>query len=163
MPQSLKKALVVAKDPIPRVSKTLVTNPTARSRQAGRLRRMWPATAAPQTTRNQTPAAARAAKRRVFMRSGNYIAGCGNRLPAWRGGYGVLRTEFPRQNDPGQRCSWNICAVSLPYGGAFAGLWIWLRRRRREGWGEAKLCYEEVPAVATDLGIKDLTYAGTQA
>ena len=42
----------------------------------------------------------------------------------------------------------------------FGGIWIWLRRRRREGWGEAKLIYEDVPAVITDLGIKDLTYSG---
>ena len=45
----------------------------------------------------------------------------------------------------------------------FGALWIWLRRRRREGWGEAKLIYEDLPAVVTDLGIKELTYAGTQA
>ncbi len=45
----------------------------------------------------------------------------------------------------------------------FAGIYIWLRRQRREGWGEAKLMYEDLPAVVTDLGIKDLTYAGTQA
>ena len=45
----------------------------------------------------------------------------------------------------------------------FAALWIWLRRQRREGWGEAKLLYEDLPAVVTDLGIKELTYAGTEA
>jgi hypothetical protein len=45
----------------------------------------------------------------------------------------------------------------------FAGLYIWLRRRRREGWGEAKLLYEDLPAIVTDLGIKELTYTGTQA
>jgi len=45
----------------------------------------------------------------------------------------------------------------------FGGLWIWLRRRRREGWGEAKLLYEDFPGVVTDLGIKELTYAGTEA
>jgi len=43
----------------------------------------------------------------------------------------------------------------------FAALWIWQRRRRREGWGEAKLIYEDQLAVVTDLGIKELTYAGT--
>jgi ABC-type bacteriocin/lantibiotic exporter with double-glycine peptidase domain len=43
----------------------------------------------------------------------------------------------------------------------FGGIWIWLRRLRREGWGEAKLIYEDLPAVVTDLGIKDLTYAGS--
>jgi hypothetical protein len=45
----------------------------------------------------------------------------------------------------------------------FAGLYIWLRRRRRDGWGEAKLLYEDLPAIVTDLGIKELTYTGTQA
>jgi hypothetical protein len=42
----------------------------------------------------------------------------------------------------------------------FAGIWIFLRRRRREGWGEARLIYDDLPAVVTDLGIKELTYAG---
>jgi len=45
----------------------------------------------------------------------------------------------------------------------FGALWVWLRRRRREGWGEARLIYEDTPAVVTDLGIKELTYAGTAA
>jgi len=49
------------------------------------------------------------------------------------------------------------------YLGMFGALWIWLRRRRREGWGEAKLIYEDLPAVVTDLGIKELTYGGTAA
>ena len=44
----------------------------------------------------------------------------------------------------------------------FGGIWIWLRRRRREGWGEAKLIYEDLPAVVTDLGIKEVSYAGTE-
>jgi len=43
----------------------------------------------------------------------------------------------------------------------FAGLWIWARRERREGWGETKLLYEDTPAVVTDLGIKELTYKGS--
>jgi len=45
----------------------------------------------------------------------------------------------------------------------FGGLWIFLRIRRREGWGEAKLMYEDLPAVVADLGIKEITYAGTAA
>ncbi len=44
-----------------------------------------------------------------------------------------------------------------------AVVWIWLRRLRREGWGEARLIYEDAPAVTIDLGIKELTYAGTEA
>jgi putative ABC transport system permease protein len=42
-------------------------------------------------------------------------------------------------------------------------VWIGMRRRRREGWGEAKLMYEDIPSVVTDLGIKEITYAGTDA
>ena len=42
----------------------------------------------------------------------------------------------------------------------FAAIWLWLRRQRREGWGEAKLIYEDVPAVVTDLGIKDISSVG---
>jgi len=42
----------------------------------------------------------------------------------------------------------------------FGGLWIFLRVRRREGWGEAKLMYEDLPAVVADLGIREITYAG---
>ena len=45
----------------------------------------------------------------------------------------------------------------------FAGLWIWLRIRRREGWGEAKLIYEDLPAVVTNLGIKEVATAGAAA
>ena len=45
----------------------------------------------------------------------------------------------------------------------FGALWIWLRKQRREGWGEAKLIYEDLSGVVTDLGIKELTYAGTEA
>ena len=45
----------------------------------------------------------------------------------------------------------------------FGGLWIFLRIRRREGWGEAKLIYEDLPAVVANLGIKEITYAGTAA
>lgn len=42
----------------------------------------------------------------------------------------------------------------------FGGLWVFLRIRRREGWGEAKLMYEDLPAVVADLGIREITYAG---
>lgn len=45
----------------------------------------------------------------------------------------------------------------------FGGFYIFLRRQRREGWGEAKLLYEDLPAALPDLGIKDLTYAGAGA
>jgi hypothetical protein len=45
----------------------------------------------------------------------------------------------------------------------FAGIWIWMRVLRRDGWGEAKLLYEDQPATVTSLGIKDMTYTGTAA
>ena len=45
----------------------------------------------------------------------------------------------------------------------FVGHWIWLRRRRLEGWGEAKLLYEDLPATVASLGIHEVTYAGSQA
>lgn len=45
----------------------------------------------------------------------------------------------------------------------FGGLWIWLRRRRREGWGEAKLFYDDLPAVVADLGIKEIAGTGAVA
>jgi hypothetical protein len=45
----------------------------------------------------------------------------------------------------------------------FGGLYLFLRKQRREGWGEAKLLYEDLPAAVADLGIKDLTYVGAGA
>ena len=53
-----------------------------------------------------------------------------------------------------------IYAIYLLNIGAY---WFWFHRRRLEGWGEARLLYEDLPAVVTDLGIKELTYAGIQA
>jgi hypothetical protein len=48
--------------------------------------------------------------------------------------------------------------AELFYFGAplLAGVWLWLRHRRREGWGESRLIYEDVPSVVTDLGIRDV-------
>jgi len=37
---------------------------------------------------------------------------------------------------------------------ALAVLWLWMRSRRREGWGESKLLYEDLPAVVADLGLR---------
>jgi hypothetical protein len=45
----------------------------------------------------------------------------------------------------------------------FGAFWIWARRRRREGWGEAMLRYVDVPEGIQDLGIKEMTYGGTAA
>uniref|UniRef100_Q01QQ3 Uncharacterized protein n=1 Tax=Solibacter usitatus (strain Ellin6076) TaxID=234267 RepID=Q01QQ3_SOLUE len=44
----------------------------------------------------------------------------------------------------------------------FGAIWLWLRRQRRDGWGEARLIYEDVPAVVTDLGIKDIGYGAAE-
>ena len=40
----------------------------------------------------------------------------------------------------------------------FAGIWWWARRRRLEGWGEAKLIYEDVIEIVPRLGISELSY-----
>ena len=45
----------------------------------------------------------------------------------------------------------------------FLFIWIWARRIRREGWGEAMLLYEDRPVTVTDLGIKEMTYGGFEA
>jgi len=44
----------------------------------------------------------------------------------------------------------------------FAGAWLKARAIRREGWGQAKLLYEDSEAL-TSLGIKELTYGGVEA
>jgi putative ABC transport system permease protein len=54
-------------------------------------------------------------------------------------------------------------ALFFLYLPVFVALWLWLRKLRRDGWGETKLIYEDLPAVVTDLGIKELTYGGTEA
>jgi hypothetical protein len=42
----------------------------------------------------------------------------------------------------------------------FGGIWIWARMRRRDGWGDAKLLYEDAPEGVQDLGIHELTWRG---
>ena len=46
----------------------------------------------------------------------------------------------------------------LFYAPAFGLFWCWARRRRREGWGEAKLIYEDRLQLVADLGIGELGY-----
>jgi hypothetical protein len=44
------------------------------------------------------------------------------------------------------------------YGPLFAGVWIWARRRRRQGWGESVILYEDLPGGMPKLGIDELTW-----
>ena len=41
------------------------------------------------------------------------------------------------------------------------GLWLKAHHMRRDGWGEAKILYEDVPSVVADLGIKEMTHTRT--
>ena len=43
-------------------------------------------------------------------------------------------------------------------GPVLAAVWMWARLRRLEGWGEAKLLYEDLPSSMPDLGIRELTW-----
>jgi putative ABC transport system permease protein len=45
---------------------------------------------------------------------------------------------------------------------AFGGAWISMRGRRREGWGEAKIEYEDLFETMPNLGIREMTYGGTE-
>ena len=49
----------------------------------------------------------------------------------------------------------------LGYLAFFAAVWWIARRRRREGWGEAPLLYEDLPQVVFDLGIREMSWART--
>lgn len=40
------------------------------------------------------------------------------------------------------------------YALAFAAFWLWMRHRRREGWGETRLIYEDEPEALADLGLR---------
>jgi predicted permease len=42
------------------------------------------------------------------------------------------------------------------YSPVFLGVWLWARRRRRDGWGETPLIYEDTGAVVADLGIREM-------
>jgi hypothetical protein len=59
----------------------------------------------------------------------------------------------------GAQVSWLFPVYLLNFG----GIWIWVRKLRREGWGEAKLIYEDQPTTVTNLGINELTYTGIAA
>lgn len=49
-------------------------------------------------------------------------------------------------------------SVFLIYFPAFAAIWIWAHRRRRQGWGESKILYEDIPGDMPNLGIRELTW-----
>jgi hypothetical protein len=53
-----------------------------------------------------------------------------------------------------------IWAIFLAF---FLAVWIWLRRRRRDGWGEAHLLYEDLGDALLDLGIKDMSWGRPDA
>ena len=55
-----------------------------------------------------------------------------------------------------------LTEVFLIYLVFFAGAWLWARKQRREGWGEAKLIYEDRQDLVADLGIKEMSYHGVQ-
>jgi fatty acid desaturase len=42
----------------------------------------------------------------------------------------------------------------LIYLSMFVGVWIWARRFRRDGWGEAPMLYEDLPDALPDLGLR---------
>ena len=50
-----------------------------------------------------------------------------------------------------------MAALFAFFAAAFGALWLWVRRERRQGWGEAKLIYEDDPGALADLGLERLT------
>ncbi|PYT27741.1 MAG: hypothetical protein DMG57_17260 [Acidobacteria bacterium] len=44
----------------------------------------------------------------------------------------------------------------------FGGIWVWTRKRRRDGWGEAGMLYEDLPSGVPDLGIKEMSWRQTE-
>jgi predicted permease len=53
-------------------------------------------------------------------------------------------------------------AIFAVYSAAFVALWLWARRRRRDGWGEAPLLYEDTHGRPPDLGIRELSFGGVR-
>jgi hypothetical protein len=46
-----------------------------------------------------------------------------------------------------------LTSLFVPFAIGFAAVWIWARRNRRQGWGEARLLYEDDPEALADLGL----------
>ena len=47
-----------------------------------------------------------------------------------------------------------MTALFAFFAAAFSALWLWVRRERSQGWGEAKLIYDDDPEALRDLGLK---------
>jgi Zn-dependent protease with chaperone function len=47
-----------------------------------------------------------------------------------------------------------MIALFAFFAAALTALWIWVRRERRQGWGEAKLIYDDDPEALANLGLK---------
>ena len=48
----------------------------------------------------------------------------------------------------------NLTGLFLFLVAGFTALWLWTRRQRRQGWGEATLIYEDNPDALADLGLR---------
>jgi hypothetical protein len=53
--------------------------------------------------------------------------------------------------------------VFAVYFSLFVAAWVWARPRRRDGWGDAQLIYEDTHRVPLDLGIREMSYSGVRA
>ncbi|MBV9507182.1 MAG: hypothetical protein JO323_19480 [Acidobacteriia bacterium] len=75
-------------------------------------------------------------------------------LGSWIGVLGVLVPLLAR----------NIAAMSqlpelfLIFAFVYGAVWIWARNYRREGWGEARLIYEDLPDAPPNLGISEMSH-----
>lgn len=47
-----------------------------------------------------------------------------------------------------------MTALFASFAAAFTAFWLWLRRERRQGWGEARLIYDDDPEALADLGLR---------
>src|SRR5215472_1020595 len=49
--------------------------------------------------------------------------------------------------------------IFVGYSVIFVAVWLWARHRRRDGWGESALIYEDAPDAIPDLGIREVGHA----
>lgn len=52
--------------------------------------------------------------------------------------------------------------VFLAYLLVMMACWLWLRRLRKDGWGEANLIYEDIAWALPDLGVREMTSRGIE-